>query len=272
MAGTILHEQGLVRVRRCRHGVYAYLITDYYIGRSLDLYGEYSEGEMDFFRHAIRPGQTVLDIGANIGVHTIPLAQLAGESGSVLAFEPQRRLFQILCTNVVLNALGNVHAYPHAVGYGEAEIAMPKIDYGRANNFGGLGPPMAIEGRSDPVTQISVDSLDLQACHFMKVDVEGMENEVVAGAAGTIARLRPVLYLECNRGPRASELIARTLELDYRLYWHCPSLFSPRNFFENKENVFGAVISPNIICVPKERPQIVPNLIEIRHPDDPRPY
>ena len=272
MSGSVVHEQGPVRVKRCRHGTIAYLTTDHYIGRSLDTYGEYSEGEVDLFRHAVRPGQTVLDIGANIGAHTVPLAKLAGAHGRVLAFEPQRIVFQILCANLALNALTHVHAYQNAVGYGEAAVAMPRVDYTSLNNFGGLAPTGAEAGDGEPVTQISVDSLNLDACHFMKIDVEGMENEAVAGAAETIRRTRPLIYTECDRAERAGELIERLLGFDYRLYWHCPLLFAADNFFKVETNVFGTLVSFNLLCLPRERPQNVPNLVEVKAPNDPRPY
>jgi hypothetical protein len=86
----------MLPIRRCRHGTMMYLRQDIYVGRSFAEYGEYSEGEVDLFRQCLRPGDVALDIGANFGSHTIPLAQLVGPGGAVYAFEPQRILFQIL--------------------------------------------------------------------------------------------------------------------------------------------------------------------------------
>src|SRR5215204_3016879 len=88
-----------VRVKQCRHGRMMYNVNDQYIGRSLDLYGEYSEGEVDLFRQVLRPGDLALDVGANIGVHTVPMARLVGERGAVFAFEAQRTAYQTLCGN-----------------------------------------------------------------------------------------------------------------------------------------------------------------------------
>ena len=75
----------------CRHGKLMYLLNDAYIGRSLDVYGEYSEGEIDLFRQLLRPGDVAIDVGANIGALTVPMARLVQPGGAVVAFEPQRR-------------------------------------------------------------------------------------------------------------------------------------------------------------------------------------
>jgi hypothetical protein len=80
-----------VRLKRCRDGALIYNINDYYIGRALDKYGEISRGEAALFGQLVQPGMTALDIGANIGILTVPIARLAGPEGRVIAFEPQRR-------------------------------------------------------------------------------------------------------------------------------------------------------------------------------------
>src|SRR5690349_191029 len=102
-----------------------YRVNDLYIGRSFDLYGEFSEGEVEVFRQLVRPGQTVLDVGANIGAHTVPLAKLVGRSGRVLAFEPQRTVYYALCGNVAQNNLDQVYCYHAAVAERAGTIAVP---------------------------------------------------------------------------------------------------------------------------------------------------
>ena len=79
-----------------------------------------------------------MEIGANIGSHTVPLAQWAGPEGQVFAFEPQRIVFQTLCANVALNNLVNVYCLQQAVGSESGSIIVPNLDYQVENNFGGL--------------------------------------------------------------------------------------------------------------------------------------
>lgn len=99
------------RLKQCRHGMMLYNLNDIYIGRSLDLYGEFSEGEIRVFQQLVKPGQTILEVGANIGAHTVWLAQAVGPTGVVMAFEPQRIVHQTLCANLALNNIFNVHSF-----------------------------------------------------------------------------------------------------------------------------------------------------------------
>ncbi|MEM7399847.1 MAG: FkbM family methyltransferase, partial [Pseudomonadota bacterium] len=83
-----------------RHGRFRYLRHDIYIGASMHTYGEYSEIEVQALLHLIEPGETVVEAGANIGSHTVPLARKIGPRGRVIAFEPQSLPFQILTDNL----------------------------------------------------------------------------------------------------------------------------------------------------------------------------
>jgi FkbM family methyltransferase len=244
-------------MKACRYGLMLYNRLDIYIGRSLDLYGEYSAGEAALFRAHIRPGMTVLDIGANIGVHTLLFARLAGEAGRVLAFEPQRILFQMLCGNCAINRLENVYAF-HGFASDEA-VHRPMTDpnYRRAGNFGAYKVE-ATEGEEAAeklswVRGTRIDDLALAACDFVKIDVEGMESRVLEGARDTIRRRRPILYVENDRPELHAPLCALLREeLGYRLHWHVSKLYEPQNFFENKVNVFGHTCSVNMLCLPAE--------------------
>lgn len=236
------------RVKPCRYGAMAFNVHDRYVGRSLDLYGEFSEGEVEMFRHLVRPGDVVLDVGANVGAHTLFLARRVGPGGRVVAFEPQRVVFQTLCANVALNSVTNVWCHPAAAGAVAGEVAVPPVDYARPGNFGGVSVGGAA-GERVPV--VALDGLDLPRCRLIKVDVEGAEEGVLRGAAGLIARDRPVLYVENDRRERSAGLVRYVAGLEYDLYWHRPPLFNPANHAGKTENVFGAVVSVNMVCVPR---------------------
>ena len=80
----------------------------------------------------------VLDVGANIGTHTVALAAHVTAAGAVYAMEPQRLTFQLLCANIALNALTNVVCLNVAVGETAGTTRIPTLDPLIENNFGGL--------------------------------------------------------------------------------------------------------------------------------------
>ena len=250
--------QGFNRLKRCRYGLMLYNPNDRFVGRALDLYGEFSEGEVELFRQIVKPGQVVLDVGANIGTHTLFFAHAVGSRGVVIAFEPQRLVFQTLCANMALNSITNVICRNNGVGEDSGILRVPALDPQKVQNFGGLSLRGQTEG--EPVERISIDDLDLKRCHFMKIDVEGMEIPVVAGAKETILRYRPTLYVENDREEYSDDLIRLISSLRYRLYSHRPPLFNRDNVARNRDNVFSDIISENMLCLPEESPVRVPHL------------
>jgi FkbM family methyltransferase len=242
-------------LKACRYGRMLFNRFDMYIGRSLQVYGEFSEGECEVFRQVVRNGSTVLEVGANIGAHTVPIAQWAGPSGRVIAFEPQRIVYQTLCANIALNSLLNVHCVQQAVGSEPGSIVVPHLNYQAENNFGGLSLGGFTNGERVPLA--TIDSLQLQSCDFIKLDVEGMEREAILGGRATLEKFKPMLYVENDREERSADLV-RTLDgLGYAMYWHYPQLFNPKNFAGQTENIFENIVSKNMICVHQSRPHTI---------------
>jgi FkbM family methyltransferase len=265
LGATILDNRE-VRLKATRHGLMLYHSKDAYVGRSLDLYGEFSEGEVGLFRQLLRPGTVVLDVGANIGAHTLYFAQAVGRGGVVVAYEPQRVIHQMLCANLALNGIVNVRTLLAGAGRERGLAQVPLLDYTAANNFGGVS--LGAGEASEPVDIIPVDALGLARCGLIKIDVEGMEGEVLAGAASTIARHRPVLYVENDRREKSAALIAQILSMDYQLFWHVPRLFNPENFFHHPTNVFGNIVSFNMLGVSREADANVLGLRPVAGPQD----
>jgi len=202
---------------------------------------------VELFRQIVLTGNWVLDVGANIGAHTLFFARQVGDGGRVLAFEPQRVVFQTLCANMALNSITNVWCYPHACGSQAGTIILPEIDYRHENNFGGLSLRDPWEG--EPVPLVPLDGLRLPRCNLIKIDVEGMEQAVLAGAVDTIARCKPVLYVENDRTDRSADLVRFIDQLGYAMYWHCTPLYNPNNYLGNPTNVFRKIFSFNMLCV-----------------------
>ena len=230
-----------------------YDVNDIYIGRSLELYGEFSEDEVRLFAKIVSARDVVVDVGANLGPHTVPLSQLAHE---VWALEPQPSAFAHLCANVTGNGRTNVHCLNVAAGRKARPIAVPQFEQDTLFNFGGveLFHDWSTSGcRTATVPLIPLDSLGLRRCDFMKIDVEGMELDVLQGGAETIARTQPILYLETDRGAGQADVVTHLQSLGYRIWPHQPPLYRRDNYFGNPCNVFGEIVSLNLLCTPTRR-------------------
>ena len=103
------------------------LPTDQYVGRSIQLYGEWSHGEIEQIARLVQPHENVLEAGANIGAHSVFIARDICPEGILYAFEPRRILFQMLCANLMLNRVGNVEAFSSA-------WAKPRARFGRGRS------------------------------------------------------------------------------------------------------------------------------------------
>ena len=241
-------ETGFNVRRPCRYGEMVFHRQDRFIGRSLDLYGEWAEYEIAWLAPMLRPGDTVVDAGAHVGTHTLPFAQAVGPTGRVLTFEPQRLIFQALCANLALNAVANVEAQQAALGAEAGAIIVPVFDPAQAMNHGGVSLGDFIEGETVPVR--TLDSLELPACRLIKIDVEGMEAAVLQGAEATIARCQPILYVENDRTAQMSALITQIQAMGYRLWWHVSTFYHPDNWNGVKKNVFPDLCGMNMLALP----------------------
>lgn len=145
----------------------------------------------------------IVDGGTNAGFFTIPVAHVTRHFDTrIIAFEPQRQLFQAVSGSLALN--GYDHVYLHNVGLGaEPGIAqLPKIDYSVVQDFGTVAlsdeTTVAEDGwMNDRVVDItSIDAMALPRLDFFKLDVEGYEVPALTGALATIKQHRPWIWVE----------------------------------------------------------------------------
>ena len=229
-----------------RHGTMLVNEKDEYIGRSLALYGEFSEGEAELFAKLELAGGDVCEVGSNIGAHTLPLSRM---SRRVWALEPQRLVYQMLCANLALNDVRNVIPVWAAAGKKIGEITVPVCDPDVRQNFGGVSLGDVAEG--EKVAMIRVDDLAIEDLRLLKVDVEGMELEVLAGAVETIREFEPLLYVENDRPEKSEKLLEFMIDaLGYECWWHFPPLYRMANKSKNMQNVFPGLVSANVLAVP----------------------
>lgn len=243
----------------CKHGTYTLLKQDSFIGWSLAEYGEWTEFEVDLMSKLPLEGKTVLDVGANIGTHTLPLSKLVGPKGSVIALEPQPVFMALLERNIQQNGRGNVVVGNLAAGNrnGEVEIAgLPKLGANEpAFNMGGV--PLSDGDKWGQPTHgemIKIDSMALESCALIKIDAEGMEIDILRGAKETIERCEPFLYIEAN-GDDCTEIAALLEEIGYAAFWSIGPYFNFDNFRRSSKNVWekeypGLIPSTNMLAMP----------------------
>jgi len=145
----------------------------------------------------------VVDGGANIGFFTVPVAhRTQGRGTRIIAFEPQRQLFQALGGSLALN--GYDHVYLHNCGLSEEPgiAELPAVNYGEAQDFGtvALSTQTTVEEdgwMADRVVDVtSIDAMALPRLDFFKLDVEGYEVPALTGALATIKKHRPWIWVE----------------------------------------------------------------------------
>lgn len=245
----------------CKHGKFVYFPHDYYIGGALSRYGEYMEEELQFLLGYVKAGDVVVEAGANIGTHTVPLARAVTDAGRVFAFEPQRIIAQMLGGNLALNGIWNVAQERAALGELREVMYLPPVDYAQPGNFGSVS---LTEQGGEAVSVIPLDAFNFARLDLLKIDVEGMEKDVLEGARDTIRSLRPTLYFENDRNDRQEALCQYVESLGYALYWHTPVMYSGKNFRHATTNIYESggrsVCAINMLGLPLERDVPPPGL------------
>lgn len=258
----ILKTSGYNQLAEAVDGYCLYNKNDTYIGKAIEKYGEYSALEMTFLKQLCGFGDLIVEIGANIGTHTVALAKQVGQQGKVLAFEPQRLVFQTLCANIALNSLKNVDCHWAAMGAENSMVTVPEPDPCTQNNFGGVSLLNVQQGQQ--IRCHTLDSLlSLPQVKLIKIDVEGMEAEVLQGGKQLIQKFKPLLYIENDRIEKSAELMQLINSLGYRMYWHRPPLFNPENYYAETENIYSGIVSVNMLCVHKEHKIKIESMEEI---------
>lgn len=161
----------------------------------------------------IRPGDVVLDVGANVGFYSLLAARAAGKAGRVVAFEPLQRNVERLRRHLELNHLSEVEVIQAAVSDSSGVRWFSKGEY-------------EATGRLDSSGEIEVAALSLDDFHaqgklprvdVIKIDVEGAELEVLRGAARVLTALRPCLVVELHNPEMDRECPAFLRRLGYRI-------------------------------------------------------
>ena len=172
--------------------------------------GTYEPTQQNALTAMTKPGMVCYDCGANVGYYTLLLSRLVGPRGKVIAFEPLPRNVALLKRHVAMNGCSNVSI---------EETALSNVD--GTVRIHAAGPMSKI----DPTGEIEVicrkiDSLDLTPPDLMKIDIEGAELDMLAGAESVIRAHHPSIVLSLHLTPTRARACAQSLEaLGYSVVW-----------------------------------------------------
>merc|ERR550534_640427 len=194
------------------------------IGHWMKQHGSMNPLQSYEMQSLLQPGDVVIDAGANLGCYSVPFGERVGPRGKVLAFEPFRWLQQLVAANVALNGLSNVWVFPVGLGaeIGQFEARPPQLRF--FSSPGGMKLRQQQDGmKQEEAMQlydwdsaaelISVVTLDdllvsrsastavlgapaVDNVRLIKIDVEGMEKDVIIGARTIIWHFKPIIWTE----------------------------------------------------------------------------
>jgi FkbM family methyltransferase len=175
---------------------------------------------LDRFSKLVKPNDTVLDIGANIGMFSLLGSRLVGDNGRIIAFEPSRKTFDILNENLKLNNCKNVETVQLALGDTEGSIFLGEVENDALNFIDKnqkSGEEVALKLLDNYLQENKINKID-----FIKIDIEGAEFLCFKGATEMLKNHRPTIIMECNEnwchrfGYSVFELLNFLSQFDYR--------------------------------------------------------
>jgi FkbM family methyltransferase len=174
------------------------------------------EKEMGFLRHWLRSGMTVIDIGANIGVYSLPISRLVGRTGRVFAYEPGTEARSFLQRSRELNKADNLEIVPLALSDNQR---VGRLLHGGSSELNALGD----SGAGETVDITSLDDEDAARGwpppDFVKIDAEGEEERILGGARDFLTRYSPLIMFEIKAGAKTNEQLRDLFpSLGYRLF------------------------------------------------------
>lgn len=175
------------------------LIKNDDISNMIDFYGVFAPMEIVFLNSILKEDDVVIELGSNIGTHTIPIGKTIGKNGTLITFEPQRIVFQVLCTNLILNNIQNTTVYNYGIGKKNIDL-----EFSNEYNSGGLALKELNECTTNNINNIikvrnikEFPELDkLKKLDLIFMDVERMELEVLEEFEEMIKKFSPNILVE----------------------------------------------------------------------------
>lgn len=235
----------------------------------MNKFGYFAGTEIEFFRTFLEPGDNVIEIGAFIGTHSIPIKKMI-ETGRLIVFEPQQHIYKILTANLILNGCGDVIALPYGIG-----------DTSTLNtNFMFINPermsilPAENNKKGNIISIQSIEHFkefydDLEKIKLIKIDAEGMEPQILNNIKDIIIKYQPFVFLEYDKSTLNNIFVFFT-NMDYNIFLFNVSVkeyiynTSFKILDENSKEIKDIYGDNNLFCIPKSFNKIPPLIQLIR--------
>lgn len=174
------------------------LKIDDWIQEKIYFLGEYEKAELKAMSHFLKPGDTFLDLGANIGVYSLHASRIVGPNGKVISFEPFSTNFEALKKHVEINSLTNVQLENMAVGNEEGTLTLYLDE--NEDNLGMVTANYTENAVQEKVRIVSIDQYveenAITNVDFAKIDIEGYEYPTLMGMLKTLQKYHPTILIE----------------------------------------------------------------------------
>lgn len=235
----------ICRVAESRSGMMTYTPRDPVTAKALEFYGECRQLQVELLSSALRPGMTVLEVGAGIGVHSVTLASAVGPTGHIFLYEDDNYLKQILHENLLAHRVSNATVMRRSL---TRLAATDSKGPGVAHPIWGIPELEAAGQRTETIDDLGLERLDL-----LKIDREDSDAlHIIEGARGTLHRLRPRLFVAVSCREALHEIKARLDGLAYACWRAETPMFNPANHNGQDVDLFDGRTSAALLAIPEE--------------------
>jgi FkbM family methyltransferase len=235
---------GFSAAAETRVGILQYIPDEPIVGDSIDWYGEFLQPQLDLLARIIRPGATVMEVGAGIGAHSVFLAETIGAAGHLYLYESRPVMQRILRQNLGANQIGNITVMRRRLGRPLLSASI------------GRGVPPVAENPSNPVMMATItetlDELRLERLDWLKINDGSIALEVFEGASDTLWRLRPTMFITAGDETMLTALKNRVGGFGYGSWRMETELYNPENFNRRDSDIFSGRTALALLAIPEE--------------------
>ena len=238
------YRPGFSAVAETRVGILEYFPDDAPIGASIGWYGEWLQPQLDLLKGMIHPGSTLIEVGSGIGVHAVFLGSATGATGHLLIYESRPPMQRVLRQNLVANRVAQVTIMRRRLG--RRSKVNSREDGERSPSDAAAPAP------SDDIATETLDDLRLERLDWLKINDGVAALDILEGAAESLWRLRPSLFISVAERSLLDRLANALREFGYRCWRHETALFSQANFNRREDDLFAGRTAVALLAIPEE--------------------